>query len=405
MKFNFFKYTIYLYLAACFISNYCLAQVNQKPSLPILELKTGATVLIENFGAYASLIKGKKVGIVTNQTSMVYDKHIIDLLLNQGINITRIFSPEHGFRGEADAGETISNGKDKQTGISIVSLYGKNKKPLPNQIKDLDVILFDIQDVGVRFYTYISTLAYVMEAAAENKKKVIVLDRPNPNGHYIDGPILKKEFKSYVGMHPVPIVYGMTIGEYAKMVNGEKWLNKGIKCDLTVIKLQNYTHNTPYSLPIKPSPNLPNDVAINLYPSTCFFEGTNVSEGRGTNKQFQIYGSPFLTNTNFSFTPEINAGAKTPRYKGELCYGEDISNTPRLNQITLFWLIKAFKNNTKTPFFPQEKDKSFWIDKLYGSSELRIYLEKGFSEDQIKATWQNDLVKFKKIRAKYLLYL
>ena len=405
MKFKKSKYTTYLSLLLGFVTFACLAQPTiQKSDDSNKKIKSGAAILIENFDQYAPILKNKNIGIVTNQTGVVGEKHIIDLLLNKGIKITRIFSPEHGFRGDADAGETVVNGKDTKTGIEIVSLYGNNKKPLPNQIEDLDIILFDIQDVGVRFYTYISSLAYVMEAVAEHQKKIIVLDRPNPNGHYIDGPIVKKEFSSYVGMHPVPIVYGMTIGEYAKMVNGEKWLKNGIKSDLTIIKLENYTHQSFYSLPIKPSPNLPNDVAINLYPSTCFFEGTNVSEGRGTNKQFQVYGSPYLKNMDFSFIPQPNFGSKMPRYKDETCFGEDLSHTPRLNKISLAWLIKAYKNNTKKPFFTQEKDGSYWIDKLYGNSDLRKHIEKGLTESQIKATWKTDLEKFKKIRVKYLLY-
>jgi uncharacterized protein YbbC (DUF1343 family) len=404
MRFKNAKYTTYLCLTMCFISIACMAQPINKPTLVEGKIKSGAEVLVGNFGQYAALFKAKKVGIVTNQTGVVGDKHILDALLEQKIQIVKIFTPEHGFRGEADAGETILNGRDKKTSIPIVSLYGKNKKPQTNQIADLDIILFDIQDVGVRFYTYISTLTYIMEAAAENKKKVIVLDRPNPNGHYIDGPILKKEFTSYVGMHPVPIVYGMTIGEYAKMINGEKWLANKVVCDLTIIKLENYNHNKPVSLSIKPSPNLPNDVAINLYPSTCFFEGTNVSEGRGTNQQFQVYGSPNLVNMDFHFVPQPNVGAKNPKYKGQMCHGEDLSNTPRMSEISLVWLLNAYHYNSKQPFFTKEQDGSYWIDKLYGNSDLRDFVEKGYTEKQIKDTWKMDLEKFKKTRTKYLLY-
>ncbi len=403
MKFNTTKYTIYLIFLFIIHSTYFYAQhkLEQQNNQKTL---TGTENLVENFSKYENYFRGKRVGVVSNQTGMINEKHIVDVLIEKGVNITTIFSPEHGFRGEADAGETILNQKDIKTGIPIISLYGKNKKPSREQIKELDLIIFDIQDIGVRFYTYISTLTYIMEAAAENNKKVIILDRPNPNAHYIDGPLLKKEFKSYVGMHPVPIIYGLTIGEYGKMVNGEKWLANKVKCDLTVIKIQNYTHQTPYSLPIKPSPNLPNDLSINLYPSLCFFEGTNVSEGRGTEKQFQLYGSPYLKNMNFSFVPKPNFGAKNPRYNGVECFGEDLTQTSIQNKINLTWLFKAYKNNSKTLFFTQEKDNSFWIDKLYGSADLRLFIEKGYTQKQIEATWQKGLENFKKIRAKYLLY-
>src|SRR5690606_11535064 len=272
------------------------------------------------------------------------------------------------------------------------------------ELEDIDVILFDIQDVGVRFYTYISTLHYVMEAAAESGKKVIVLDRPNPNGHYVDGPVLKVKYKSFVGMHPVPIVYGMTIGEYAKMINGENWLENGIQCDLTVIPLKNYRHRRHYILPIKPSPNLPNDKAINLYPSTCLFEGFNGSEGRGTDKPFQVYGSPFLKNMDYTFVPKPNVGAKNPRFNGEVCYGEDLSNTPLLEAINLECLIRAYRNYEGTKPFWIKQSGEFWIDKLAGTDELRKQIEQGWTEEKIKESWQNDLNEFKEIRKKYLLY-
>ena len=279
---------------------------------------------------YLKKLKGKKIAVVANQTSVIKNKkngytHLVDSLVNSNINIQKVFAPEHGFRGKADAGEEIKDGVDTKTGLPIISLYGKNKKPSKEQLKGINAVVFDIQDVGARFYTYISTLHYVMEACAESGIPVIVLDRPNPNGHYIDGPVLEPEHKSFVGMHPVPIVYGMTIGEYAKMINGEKWLANGIKAKLTVIPLKNYTHQSEYSLPIKPSPNLPNDVSINLYPSLCFFEGTNVSAGRGTDMQFQVYGSPFLNDKNpFSYTPSPNEGAKYPKHAYMICYGEDL---------------------------------------------------------------------------------
>jgi uncharacterized protein YbbC (DUF1343 family) len=330
--------------------------------------------------------------------------HLVDFLISRKVDVKKIFSPEHGFRGEADAGESVVSGKDVKTGLPLISLYGNNKKPTAEQLSDIDVILFDIQDVGVRFYTYISTLHYIMEAAAENGKKVIVLDRPNPNGHYVDGPVLKKEFSSFVGMHPVPVVYGMTIGEYAKMINGEHWLKNGIQCDLAVVPLKNYTHQRHYVLPIKPSPNLPNDKSINLYPSTCFFEGINGSEGRGTDKPFQVYGSPFLKNMDYQFIPKPNAGAANPRFNGEICFGEDLSDAPFLSEINLEWLIKAYQNyEGKDPFFIKNSGK-FWIDKLAGTDELRKQIEQGWTEEQIKASWQKDLDKFKIIRSKYLIY-
>jgi len=373
----------------------------------------------ENPELYLSLVYNKRVGVVTNQTGMLFtgtplssmsnqklkkDIHLIDFLVERNVDVRKIFSPEHGFRGDADAGETIQSGKDIKTGLPLVSLYGTNKKPSKEQLEDIDVILFDIQDVGVRFYTYISTLHYVMEAAAETGKKVIVLDRPNPNGHYIDGPVLDMKYQSFVGMHPVPVVYGMTIGEYAQMINGEGWLKNAVKCDLTVVPLKNYTHQRHYVLPIKPSPNLPNDRAINLYPSTCFFEAFNGSEGRGTEKPFQVYGSPYLKNMPYQFTPKPNAGAKNPRFSGQACYGEDLSETPFLSEINLEWLIKAYQNyEGREPFWIKNSGE-FWIDKLAGSDELRKQIEQGWNEEKIKESWQPGLNKFKEIRKRYLLY-
>lgn len=368
----------------------------------------------ENSNAYLSQLKGKKVGVVSNQTGILrvnpsqlnYDNntiHLVDFLIENDINVVKIYSPEHGFRGDADAGAKVKSGVDSKTGLPIVSLYGNNRKPTSDQIKDVDILLFDMQDVGARFYTYISTLHYVMEAAAENGKKVIVLDRPNPNAHYVDGPVMKSEFTSFVGMHKVPIVYGMTIGEYAQMINGEGWLKNRVKADLEIIPLTNYTHQSRYTLPVKPSPNLPNDRSINLYPSTCLFEGTNVNEGRGTDIQFQVYGSPYLKNMPFEYTPVSKPGATSPKFKDELCFGEDLSKEPYMNEISLKWLINAYKNNTKQPFWTLN-GKKLWIDQLSGTSELRKQIEAGWSEDLIKATWQKDLEEFKKVRAKYLIY-
>lgn len=368
---------------------------------------------------YLPLLLNKRVGVVTNQTGVLFkgtplfsrsaeklkeDMHLVDFLVSRKVDIKKIFAPEHGFRGEADAGETVKSGKDVKTGLLIISLYGNNKKPSREQLADVDVILFDIQDVGARFYTYISTLHYVMEAAAENGKNVIVLDRPNPNAFYVDGPVLDPKFKSFVGMHPVPVVYGMTIGEYAQMINGEKWLNNGIQCNLTVIPVTNYIRTRRYDLPIKPSPNLPNELSINLYPSTCFFEAINGSEGRGTDKPFMVYGSPYLKNMPYQFTPKPNAGAKSPRFNGQVCYGEDLTNTAFLREINLEWLIKAYNNyESKEPFWIKQSGK-YWIDILAGTDQLRLQIEKGMSQKEIKATWQNDLENFKSIRSKYLIY-
>ncbi len=359
----------------------------------------------ERLNQYLPLLKGKSVGLVVNQTSVIGNTHLLDTLLSLGIDVQIVFAPEHGFRGTADAGEHVTNGIDPKTKTAIVSLYGDNKKPNPGQLKDLDILVFDIQDVGVRFYTYISTLQYVMEACAENKKPLLILDRPNPNGHYVDGPVLDTAYRSFVGMQPIPIVYGMTIGEYAKMLNGEKWLAKKTHCTLTVISCLNYDHKTFYSLPIKPSPNLPNMTAIYLYPSLCFFEGTNnVSLGRGTTKPFQIYGSDiFPSNLPFSFIPEPMDGAKTPPLLDKICYGYDLSTIPldtlRKQKFTLNYLLNAYKVcEVKNKFF-----SSFFI-KLAAKKSLAVQVEKGMNEKNIKSTWKPQLAKFKVIRKKYLLY-
>lgn len=355
----------------------------------------------ENIEAYFPILQDKKVGIVTNQSGILSDKtHLVDFLLARKIDLKKIYAPEHGFRGTADAGELIKDGKDTKTGLPIISLYGNNKKPKPEQLKGIDVMVFDLQDVGARFYTYISTLHYIMEACAENKITLIVLDRPNPNGSIVDGPVLEKEFTSFVGMHPIPLLHGMTIGEYAQMINGEKWLKEGVQCELKVIRCLNYKREMPYSLPVKPSPNLPNDQAINLYASLCLFEGTNVSLGRGTEKQFQIYGSPFLPKKSaFSFTPMPNLGAKDPVHKGVLCYGEDLSNVKKVTQLELQWLIKAYKTTSdKTKFFND------FFPKLAGTKKLQQQIEAGFPEEKIRDTWKKGLEDFKLMRQKYLIY-
>ncbi|WP_029268560.1 exo-beta-N-acetylmuramidase NamZ domain-containing protein [Flavobacterium sp. KJJ] len=360
------------------------------------EIKTGA----DNFEKYLPLLKDKKVGIVTNQTGILSNKkHLVDFLLEKKINIKSIFAPEHGFRGTADAGEHVVDGKDAKTGLSIVSLYGENRKPKKEQLAGIDVIIFDLQDVGARFYTYISSLHYVMEACAENNIPLIILDRPNPNGRITDGPLLEKEFTSFVGMHPIPLLHGMTIGEYGQMINGEKWLKDGAQCKLTVIPCLNYTREMSYSLLVKPSPNLPNDQAINLYASLCLFEGTTVSVGRGTEKQFQIYGSPYLLKGNFSFVPKPNFGAKDPLYNGKECFGEDLTAYPKLNQLELKWLIKAYQNTSdKSKFFTP------FFTKLAGTKKLQQQVETGTSEKEIRESWKKDLENFKKIRKPYLLY-
>jgi uncharacterized protein YbbC (DUF1343 family) len=356
---------------------------------------------------YLPLLKNKRVAVVANQTSVIFKKdreeslytHLIDSLISLDVNIVKVFAPEHGFRGRADAGEHISDGIDQKTGLPIVSLHGKYRKPTPEILNDIDIVLFDIQDVGVRFYTYISTMSNVMEACAETGIPMIILDRPNPNGHYVDGPILEIEHKSFVGMHPIPLVYGMTIGEYSNMVNGEKWMKNGIQCEITVIPLLNYSHNSEYSLPIRPSPNLPNDKSINLYPGLGFFEGTIINAGRGTEFQFQRYGAPFFPKVNFTYTPHANFGSKNPKFKDELCYGVDLIDSPKLNKVNLEWIIDAYN---KTP-----KDKDFFGSTFTihaGNLTLQEQIEAGMSAPEIRATWQKDIETFKNIRSNYLIY-
>jgi uncharacterized protein YbbC (DUF1343 family) len=377
----------------------CQAQENSNKEI---ELKTGA----DQIELYLPLLKGKHVAVVANQTSVVADYkgdliHLVDTLIALDVNVKTVFAPEHGFRGKADAGEKVKDSFDSKTGLPIISLYGKHKKPTEEDLNDIDVVVFDIQDVGVRFYTYISTLHYVMEACAEQNIPALVLDRPNPNRHYVDGPVLEDVHKSFVGMHPVPVVYGMTIGEYAKMINGEGWLNNSISCDLKVIKLKNYNPDKIYELPIKPSPNLPNSKSINLYPSLCFFEGTNVNAGRGTDMQFQVFGSPFLDKAyfDFQFIPEANEGAKHPKHNGEICYGRNLEATPYLSSLNLDWLIEAYEQtmNKKDFFNP-------FFTKLAGTENLQQQIETGTSTQQIKNSWESDLNTFRSIRQKYILY-
>ena len=393
-----FKNTyLILFLSICFSTSSC-AQKSTK-------IKVGAA----QTNLYLEILKGKNIAVVANQTSVIEKEqsnikkiqymHLVDSLLSLGVSIKKVFSPEHGFRGKADAGAHVEDGVDAKTGLPILSLHGKSKKPSAKQLEGIDVIVFDIQDVGARFYTYISSLHYVMEAAAENRVKVILLDRPNPNGHYIDGPVLEMKHSSFVGKHPVPVVYGMTIGEYGQMINGEKWLKNGIQCDLTVIQLENYTHTSEYNLVIRPSPNLPNDKSINLYPSLGFFEGTIINAGRGTEFQFQRYGASFFPKSDFNYTPKPNFGSKYPKHKSNLCYGVDLSNVKKLNNINLEWLIDAYKKTPKTEKF---FGKTFTIHA--GSTKLQKQIEKGMTAKEIRKTWQKDLNAFKKIRANYLIY-
>ncbi len=377
-----------------------------------------------NTKLYLPYLKNKVVAVFANNTSTIKNTHLVDSLLSNNINIKCIFAPEHGFRGAADAGEKVENGKDTKTGLPIISLYGKHNKPTPEELVGVDIMLFDIQDVGVRFYTYISSLQLYMEAAIENNIPLIILDRPNPNGFYVDGPILDMNFKSFVGMQPIPIVYGMTIGEYANMLLNEKMLSKeanekykGIqklkttnKFSLRIIPCSNYTHKSTYKLPIKPSPNLPNMQSIYLYPSLCFFEGTVISLGRGTTAPFQLYGHPTFSQKHFSFTPTSMAGAKEPPLKDERCYGEDLTKVPTGNYINLTYLIKAYKQFAdKENFFlvTQKNDSThtrYFFNKLAGNSILMKQLQQQVSYTEIKKSWQPGIKAFKKIRKKYLLY-
>jgi uncharacterized protein YbbC (DUF1343 family) len=381
------------------------------PQSAIVESSVDITAESLRLGAerteeYLLLLEGKTVGIIANQTSTIGTTHLVDSLVALNVNIQSVFAPEHGFRGNASAGEKIKDGIDEKTGLPILSLYGSNYKPSAEKLKGLDVVIFDIQDVGARFYTYISTMSHMMEACAENGIAIIILDRPNPNGHYVDGPILDKNFSSFVGLHEVPIVHGMTVGEYAKMVNGEGWLKGGIQCNLKVIEMENYSHQLTYSLPIKPSPNLPNLKSIYLYPSLCFFEGTVVNEGRGTDKPFQQFGYPKMPNGNTSYTPKFIKGvAETPSFRDEECNGTDLSvlsddSLRNMASINLDWLIQAYQD------YP-EKEKFFtknFFDKLAGSTVLREQIIAEKSADEIRKTWEANLQQFKTMRKKYLLY-
>ncbi|GGK56939.1 exo-beta-N-acetylmuramidase NamZ domain-containing protein [Rufibacter glacialis] len=349
---------------------------------------------------YLPYLQGKRVGLVVNQTSTIGKTHLVDTLLSRGVKISVIFAPEHGFRGDADAGAHISNSKDPKTGLPILSLYGKNKKPSPEQLKDVDVVLFDIQDVGVRFYTYSSTMHYVMEALAEQNKPMLLLDRPNPIGYLIDGPVLKPAFKSFVGMNTIPISHGLTLGEYALMINGEKWLKNGVQAQVKTIPVKNYHHKMFYSLPIKPSPNLPNDQSIKLYPYLCLFEGTTVSQGRGTHTPFQVIGAPYYPDKSFSFTPvPIPGMSMDPPYKNQVCYGKDLSKLELKEDFTLSYLLDFYhKSGQKEKFFNN------FFKSLAGTDELQKQIMAGMSEKEIRDSWKADLEAYKKMRKQYLLY-
>jgi len=360
----------------------------------------------ERLDLYLDLLKGKSVGLTVNQSSMVQGQHLVDVLLENEINIHRIYAPEHGFRGTADAGAKIDDQKDSRTGLSILSLYGKKRKPSKEDLAGVDIMIFDIQDVGVRFYTYISTMHLMMEACAEEGIPVIVLDRPNPNGFYVDGPMREPDYKSFIGMHPIPVVYGMTIGELATMINGEGWLENGVLCDLTVIRCENYDHTMTYDLPVAPSPNLPNLRSILLYPSLCFFEGTSVSVGRGTDDQFQVIGHPDFSIGSYVFTPEPKPGAMHPKYDGVVLHGTGLvslsaESIMKWKSLNLAWLIQYHTYLSGNGDFFLE---NLFFDRLAGTAQLREQIVAGWTEDQIKESWVEDLTNFKVKRELYLLY-
>ncbi len=380
-----------------------LAACAQPPKMP-MKMTPGRFQTEE----YLPLLAGKRVAFCGNQTAIVGKKHLVDSLLSLRVNVVKLFCPEHGFRGQAEAGATVASGKDAQTGLPVVSLYGKNKKPTAGQLQDVEVILFDLQDVGCRFYTYISTLHYVMEAAAESHVKVIVLDNPNPNGFYVDGPVLDPKYQSFVGMHPVPVVYGMTIGEYARMINGEKWLANGVQCDLTVVKISGYDRQARYELPMPPSPNLQTRESIYLYPSLCLFEGTNISVGRGTKQPFEMYGAPLLKAGDYTFTPHAIPGvSENPPHKDKECRGFLLHDEAEQGlereegQFNLSYLLTAYRNYAdKGQFFLTNN----FFDKLAGNDQLRKQIEEGWPEEKIRDSWQKELDRFKKVREMYLLY-
>ncbi len=392
---------IFLFTSSCHSHEYNHDDSQQDHVAVEKSILTGA----EQTELYFPMLVNKNIGIVTNQTGIIGKTHLIDSLVSSGFNILKIFAPEHGFRGHAEAGEKIQSDRDPLTEIRIISLYGSNFKPKQSDLDEIDLMIFDIQDVGVRFYTYISTMHYIMEACAEAKIPLLILDRPNPNGFYVDGPVLQPEFKSFIGMHPIPVVHGMTIGELALMINGEKWLAHGIQCQLTVIPVANYTHKSLYKLPVAPSPNLPTMESVYLYPGLCFFEGTVMSVGRGTERPFEIFGHPLYPDRTFSFTPVSKPGfAVNPPFMNEECFGKDLQNdadsliiSPRLE---LKWLIESYQLlQSKTDFF-----RSNMFDKLAGSSILRNQISEGKTIEEIRISWRHDLQDFKQKRKRYLLY-
>lgn len=395
------KYRILLIFSILFSIVSCNAQ-NEAPLAPI-PITTGA----QQTTAYLPLLENKKVGIVANATSVVGNVHLVDTLFHLGINIVKVFAPEHGFRGDHGAGDKVSDTKDSKTGLPLISLYGANKKPTAEMLKGLDVVVFDIQDVGARFYTYISTMHYVMEACAENNVTVIVLDRPNPNGFYIDGPVLNLKYQSFVGMHPIPVVHGCTVGELALMINGEGWLKNQVKCDLKVIPCKGYDHNILYALPIPPSPNLPNMSSIYNYPSLCFFEGTEVSVGRGTALPFQVFGFPNDQSGVFEFTPkDIDGVVSNPPYEGQTCKGHNVQAFGDFyfttnKKLYLTWLIEEYKSNPQTTTFFSRPE---FFDKLMGTDQVRKQIIQGKTEEEIRAAWKSDLDSYKTMRKRYLLY-
>jgi len=362
------------------------------------ELRTGA----EQPEKYLPLLEDKNVGVVVNHTSMKGGQHLVDFLLSEEITVAKIFAPEHGFRGDASAGEKIEDGVDSKTGIPVISLYGDTRKPTAEHLSGLDIVIFDIQDVGCRFYTYISTMHLVMEACSEHKKPVLVLDRPNPNGNYIDGPVLDLDFQSFVGMHPIPIVHGCTVGELAQMIKGENWLDTPNECDLTIVRAENYTHKMEYSLPVSPSPNLPNDLAIQLYPSLCFFEATSASIGRGTDFPFQVIGGPKSSLGEFTFTPRSIPGvAVYLKNEGEKCYGIDLRKLDDAPDFTLKYFLDFYNQFEKEDdFLTRER----WFNLLAGTDNLIQKIRNGRDEEEIKKSWKPDLEKYKEVRKKYLLY-
>ncbi|MEO5582285.1 MAG: DUF1343 domain-containing protein [Saprospiraceae bacterium] len=401
-----FFFKLFLSSWILIIAGIGFVKVNSSPAYKILPPIHVPIAGASNLNAYLRLIRGKRVGMVVNQTSILGKHHLVDSLLKLKINITKILVPEHGIGGDSDAGEKIKSSMDESTGILMLSIYGDHRKPTGDDLKDLDIIIFDIQDIGVRFYTYIATMSLVMEACAEHHVPVIVLDRPNPNGYYVDGPVLKEGFESFVGMHPVPVVYGLSIGEYALMINGEGWLANKVKCDLTVIPCKHYDHTMTFEFPVKPSPNIPNLRSILLYPSICFFEGTDWSEGRGTSTPFVVFGHPKYSAGDYQFTPISLPGAKSPKLLNQVCQGHNLSDVSigkikSWKRINLHWLLKAYENvKNRDSFF----SANHYFDKLAGTNQLMAQIKEGESEAAIRASWKADIAAYMLIRKKYLLY-